>query len=315
MNNIDEILEIINDIPQPTEGYNFIEKDNVLWGKGVETECAFGIRATSNNDCPITQTTKFLKVFINTKFKISINGSENDEKISIYVLKTKDLKHRETFVRLAVSMSDSLNDAIMFKNFLELKDLFANSKKASKIELQGMYGELFSMYFLKVNYGLDISCFYQKEEKRKFDFSLSETKKIEIKTTTKPERIHHFLHQQLDTDRYDIKIISIMLQKDDCGMSLLELVNECMDLFSNYLNVVLYIETYIKNLDNTDLDEIRFSIEYAKDNIRLFSAHDVPKLKEKNVEGVYNIEYDVDFTNVSPLSKNKFIDWATKNRR
>ena len=40
----------------------FIEKDNVLWGKGVEAECSFGIRATSNNDYPITQTTKFLKV-------------------------------------------------------------------------------------------------------------------------------------------------------------------------------------------------------------------------------------------------------------
>ena len=45
-------------------------------------------------------------------------------------------------------------------------------------------------------YDIDISEYYQIEDRRKFDFSISDRKKIDVKTTTKPERIHHFLQMQ-----------------------------------------------------------------------------------------------------------------------
>ena len=67
---------------------------------------------------------------------------------------------------------------------------------------------------------------------------LSEKKKIEVKTTLKEDRIHHFLHQQLDTDRLDIRVISILLQKDDAGMSLLDLINNTLNNdLSNIINL------------------------------------------------------------------------------
>ena len=37
----------------------------------------------------------------------------------------------------------------------------------------------------------------------KFDFSINNYKKIEIKTTTKDVRIHKFRHEQLVSDIYD----------------------------------------------------------------------------------------------------------------
>lgn len=49
-----------------------------------------------------------------------------------------------------------------------------------------------------------------------------------------------------------------------------------------------------KNIEDSDIDSIRFNIEYAKNNLKIFNGDDVPRIKEKDINGVFNIEYDVD---------------------
>lgn len=309
MNNI---INKVNSLNKPTSGFNIFEYEGFIWGIGSNGETIFGLDSSLSKTSEITQTTQYLKLYINHRFVCSINGAKQYKNLSLYILNNVDLKIQELFVRLCFSMMDGLNEEQMIRNFFNLKDLFMSQKKPSLIELQGMFGELFCIYHLKTNYGLDISSYYQKEEKRKFDFSITDRKKIEIKTTLKPERIHHFLHQQLDTERFDIKIISLKLQKDDCGMSLLDLIYECKDIFSNYLFIILYIEIMTKNIDDSDLDSIKFNIEYAKNNLKIFNGTDVPRIKEKDINGVFNVEYDVDLENVQHISKTKLIDWVMK---
>lgn len=311
MMSIENIKLLIQTLPAPKEGYNFIRTDSYLWGKNSNGEISFGFETKNPNILPMKQTTKHLKLFINHLFKVTIDGAINDRKLSLLVLKETDEKHAEIFIRIVLSMLDDLTEEKLLKHFLELKDLFSNERKISKIELEGMFGELFAMYVLKINYGIDISIYYQKEDRRKFDFNLTDKKKIEVKTTLKPERVHHFLHQQLDTDRYNIRVISIMLQRDDAGMSLLELINECKDLFSTYFTIVLHLELLTKNVEESELEEMKFNFRYAKDNMRIFDANKMPRLKEKDVEGVFNVEYDVDLVNAPYESAGKFIDWIT----
>lgn len=310
-----ETLEKISYLTRPHEGFNIFESDGCVWGVGSNGETLFGLNSCNSKITPIIQTTKHLKLYVNHEFRCTSNGDTCFKKLSLFILNGADSKMQELFVRLCVSMTDDLNEEKMVRNFFDLKDLFTNQKKPSTIELQGMFGELFAIYHIKNNYGLDISTYYQREEKRKFDFSISEKKKIEIKTTLKPERVHHFLHQQLDTERFDIKVVSIMLQKDDCGMSLLELINKCKDAFSNYLIIVLYIEMMTKNIDESDLDSIRFNYEYAKNSFKIFNANDLPRIKEKDVNGVFNIEYDVDLENIQHISKGQLVDWITAKER
>lgn len=308
---IETIKTAIRTLPTPEDGYNLIEIDTYLWGKNSNGEIAFGFASRNKNILPLRQTTKHLKLFINHLFKITIDGALKERKLSLLVLKETDEKHADIFIRIAISMLDDLNEEKLLKHFLELKDLFSNEKKISKTELEGMFGELFAMYVLKINYGVDISIYYQKEDKRKFDFNLTDKRKIEVKTTLKPERVHHFLHQQLDIDRYDIRVISIMLQKDDAGMSLLDLISECKDLFSTYFTIVVHLELLTKNVDDAELEEMKFNFRYAKDNMKIFDASKMPRLKEKDFEGVFNVEYDVDLVNAQSESSGKFIDWIT----
>lgn len=304
------LISKINSLTKPFSGFNVFKYKGFIWGIGCDGETIFGLESSLSKETEITQTTKCLKLYINRKFICLINKKQQYKNLSLYILYNTDLKMQEIFVRLCLSMSNGLTEEQMLKNFYNLKDLFMNQKKPSLIELQGMFGELFSIYYLKLNYELDISTYYQKEKNRKFDFSITDKKKIEIKTTIKPERVHHFLHQQLDIDRFDIKIISLMLQKDDCGLSLLELINECRDMFSNYLIIILYIEMMTKNIDDSELDSIKFNLEYAKNNLKIYNGVDVPRLKEKDINGVFNIEYDVNLENVQSISKDILIDWV-----
>lgn len=310
---MNEVLNKIRNLSMPREGFNIFEYKKCIWGIGPKGETVFGINSHNSKVLSSVQTTKYIKLFINYEFNCIIRNRKYKDNLSLYILMSEDLKMQELFVRICYSMQEKLNEEKMIRNFFDLKDLFSNKSKPSFSELQGMFGELFTIYYLKTNYNLDISCYYQKEAKRKFDFSVSEKKKIEIKSTIKPERVHHFLHQQLDTDRFDIKIVSLMLQKDDCGMSLLELINKCKIAFSEQLFVILYIETMIKNIDDSDLDLIKFNFEYAKNNFSVFNAYDVPRIKERNVNGIFNVEYDIDLENIKSILIGDFINWVAKD--
>ena len=298
---MNELIDMIYKMDRPVEGFNLLNYKNKWWGVGKNGEIVYGIDSNENNVNSIVQTTKLMKVYIATDFLCKINGKVCNKKLSIYVLEHTDERIVKIFIQVCNAFGEDVNEQILLNTFYDLKELFANKLKPSNIELQGMYGELFSMYYLKKNYSLDIAKYYQKEMRRKFDFSISDKKKIEVKTTIKPERIHHFLHQQLDTDRLDIRIISILLQKDDKGMSLKELICNCKEIFKTNLMIIIYIESMTKNIDENELNSIAYNECYAKENLRIYNGLDVPKVQEKNIDGVYNIEYDVDFSNVNGI--------------
>lgn len=304
-----EIKELLNNIPISNNGYNLVTVDKFMWGKGKNNEIVFGFISINNKITPLIQTTAHLKLYINNLFEIKIDNKNVCEKMSLLVLKTISSKYVEVFINLILSMIENLNEEKLLSHFLEIKALFSNERKISRNELEGMWGELFSMYNLKKYYNTDISKYYQKEAKRKFDFSVTDKKKIEIKSTLKPERIHHFLHQQLDTDRFDIMVISIKLQKDDKGLSLFELIKICKTLFSNNFEIIFYIETIVKNIEINELEELKFNLEYAKTNFKIFDALTLPRIKEKNVDGIFNVEYDVDFSNIQNKEIEEFNKW------
>lgn len=309
MKNI-ELTKKLKELQLPASGFNMLIIDNFYWGRGKDGEYSFGFESKNSLITSINQSTKHLKLHLNEKFEMNTNDNVEEKKMSLLILKTtNDDKLVDLFVNLSLLLTSDTDEQKLLKHFLLLKDLFANDKKTSLIELQGMYGELFVMYSLKKNYRIDISTYYQQFDRSKFDFSINQNKKIEIKSTLKPTRIHHFLQQQLDVDRYDIHIISLMMQKDDCGMSLFELIQKCKDIFSNNLNLIFHIENMVKNINEDELENIKFNYDYSEESMKHFCATDLPKINEKNIEGVFNIEYDVDFSNLTDMTIESLANW------
>ena len=169
MTKIEEIYKILDETTIPKEGYNLKKLENVYWGKSRDNEVVFAIESLNKQTLPIVQTTKYLTLYVNEEFEINESGQLRTANMSMLVLKIDDQYYLDLFVQLTQTFSLAVSEDELLKYFISLKDLFSLDKKASLSELQGFYGELIAMYILKINYGVDISIYYQTEQKRKFD--------------------------------------------------------------------------------------------------------------------------------------------------
>ena len=143
----------------------------------------------------------------------------------------------------------------------------------------------------------------------KFDFSLNEKKRIEIKSTVKSSRTHHFRHEQLLSELYDIKIVSFLLQKNDYGLSLNELVERIHSVYHDNYALLVHIESLVAHVDKDVLETLRYDEIHIKNNLKFFDAKDIPHFTEKTPDGVFNAEYDCCLDTSSELSEEAFVHW------
>lgn len=311
---MENIIELLNTIPIPTTGLSLRKSEQFYWGKSSSGGIVYGIDSKNTKLTSLTQSTKYLKIYLNTSFDVTFEGQTNKKNLSLIVLKKEGIDFLNIFIRLTITINNVLSDQELLTYFLSLRNLFSNDSKKSIKELQGLYGELYSMVYLKEKFGIDISRYYQSEDKRKFDFSITELKKIEIKTTTLPTRIHHFKLEQLNVLRYDIIIVSIMLQKDDCGLSLSDLIQKTKQLFSENIKLMLHIESMIKNTEIEVLDTIKYGKKFIDNNIKFFKATSIPRIQEKTMDGVFNVEFDSDLSTSYEFNSCRMEEWLLEKR-
>lgn len=306
INNINTIIEKIDSLTLPKDGYIFTEIENVYFGKSYDGFYSFGKKVDNQSILPIIQDTKFLSLYINGIFKI---GDGTEKNLSVVSLKSEDKKLIETFIRLSVSVIPEISDKKFYDYFLSLKEIFSNSVQKSETELQGLYAELYTVKYLFETIGLDLSSFYQSQDRMKFDYSISDTKKIEIKSTQKSERIHHFRQEQVDSLMYDIIVFSYLLRKDDKGLSLYELIEYCKNTFANNFLFITHIEKFIHKTTDSELQNLKFNEQYTINNLKLINANQIPKIEKTSGNGVFNIEFDSNITNCESFDLQIFKSW------
>ena len=92
-------------------------------------------------------------------------------------------------------------------------------------ERHGLWGELFMMS--RVGGFRFWAPFWHSEVTRRFDFSCGRNR-VEVKITTRPERMHHFSHRQIYAiEGEEIVVASIVASEDDSGLSLRQLIEDC----------------------------------------------------------------------------------------
>lgn len=306
INNINTIIEKIDSLTLPKDGYIFTEIENVYLGKSYDGFYSFGKKVDNQSILPIIQDTKFLSLYINGIFKI---GDGTEKNLSVVSLKSEDKKLIETFIRLSVSVIPEISDKKFYDYFLSLKEIFSNSVQKSETELQGLYAELYTVKYLFETIGLDLSSFYQSQDRMKFDYSISDTKKIEIKSTQKSERIHHFRQEQVNSLMYDIIVFSYLLRKDDKGLSLYELIEYCKNTFANNFLFITHIEKFIHKTTDSELQNLKFNEQYTINNLKLINANQIPKIEKTSGNGVFNIEFDSNITNCESFDLQIFKSW------
>ena len=228
--------------------------------------------------------------------KVQFEVDDVEEKTIAHIIRCycATPKERDIFLELCplfetASLSDNQEDALL-EIVTILTSFFADSIEPSDNELQGLYAELYTIWTYRnlVNLGI----YWQSRQKMTFDFSLTDDIKIEIKSTIKNERKHHFRHEQLMEDPYKVYVVSYLMRQDDEGLSLYDLINMIKPYISHDPRKMLAINRFIKNTSEDRLKEFRFNEAFLEQRKRVYRASDIPKFKESTPDGVSNTEYD-----------------------
>lgn len=308
-----EILERINKIPCPENGFYvfWTEDRKSLYGKDSENNIVFMLPSASPRLAVLQQETRALSFTFNKRCLLDIEGKQEHAIMHSIVCKDRTADKIEAFIRLtyAFSFNESGNDQYyLAKLFSAISHLFVAEKPSSEIELQGLYAELYVILYLKER-GVDIASYWQSKNRMKFDFSFNAQKRLEIKSTVKTDRVHHFKHEQLLNQLYDIKVVSVQLQKNDCGISLLDLISQIRVEYANNFALLLRIDSIISNIDNRVAENLKYDDTYSRLHIKFYDAKEIPHFNEQTPEGVFNAEYDCILDNVQDMDVQDVVKW------
>lgn len=290
----------------------FLVDKTCYFGRDKSGNIVFMIPSTAGRVASLSQETRSLRFSFNRICTFKTETGVETKAIHILTCKETDEDKVLAFILLtrAFAQNDRDNDQYyLARLFSSISSLFDKDRKVSETELQGLFAELYAILYFKER-NCDLSRFWQSRNMMKFDFSVSEQKRLEIKSTLKPSRTHHFKHDQLLSELYDIRIISFMLRKNDYGISLGELVDTIRNTYSDNFALLMHIESLISHADKDMLYNLRYDDIYTKENLRIFNAVDVPHFNEKSPDGVFNAEYDCCLDTSPSLSVDNLVNWV-----
>jgi hypothetical protein len=204
-------------------------------------------------------------------------------------------------------------------NHRNIQDIFSNLIRLFQVspsneltkERQGLWSELFVIRHFIYKYDINLIPYWRSETTSKYDFS-SDSIKFEVKSSTKPVRVHTFSHKQLfRPDNIQIVVASLLLLIDDSGLALRKIVD---DLFPIFNKDIKYLTTLQKSLmragifNISNYNETCFDESFAVTNLRFYSKDNIPRYAMPEPEGISNTRYDVDLTNVITYSESNVCD-------
>jgi hypothetical protein len=310
-----ELYHSAFDMGKNTHDFTLVKyTDNLFIGRDSDGYASVVILSNRPNKTPLRQKTKLLSVECNVAVIYNLDGKTYKDVVHIIRCLADSEKEIDIFIELAPLFSEASIDANQEDAILEtvaiLTSFFADNSEPSYTELQGLFAELYTIWsFSEI---IDLAKYWQSKDRMKFDFSLSGTDKIEVKSTMKNERRHHFRHEQLLSDAFCIYVVSYMFREDDAGLSLYELIDKTKPLLQVDPRKVLIVDMYIKNTSEDRLRKMRFNEYLIKYNRKVFKAENIPRFEEHTPNGVSNAEYDCVLDNAKDMPEEAFIEELNK---
>lgn len=190
--------------------------------------------------------------------------------------------------------------------------LFTSMPQISKEAVKGLWAELFliersrnPLYLLK-------SWHVSTEDKYDFNDGVD---KIEVKSTSNEERIHHFAIEQLHPNKESqLLIASLIIVNSGLGIGIFDLVDSISSRISDTDALLKLNEEVLQTIGChiEETKEIKYDYTYAKDNLKFFDYKVVPAIDLKDVPlGVSSVHFasclkGLDDVKVSKLSGNLF---------
>jgi len=287
--------------------------EGIFFGLNNDGQPCLFITADQVQSIPSIRTSQ-IRVEFFKKYKLIVG--ENEEREGIYhsiLCLSKDPLDIQTFIAVLESMLKELNGNIsvgaLNSMFHSLVNLFSINPEADATLMQrGLWAELF---FMQQNEGFTFwASSWHSEPHRLFDFSTNNMR-TEIKCTVKQERIHEFSHNQLVTISNDrIVVVSFLLQEDDSGTSLRELIESAKAELRGSPDYIK-LERAIRSvrMNEPDTDGPKFNSAHAIQNTAWFRSTEVPRFPIQEPTGVTGTHYRSDLTQANRLSQQETSEW------
>lgn len=308
MNLMDTFKEYFDSSSKITNDFSLVEcTDGIMIGIDKNSKLSVVIKSKNPHCFPIMQKTRNMSIECNMKVTYTLGNQVYKDNVHIIRCLEDHDKEKQLFLELVdvlIREGDNSQESIM-ETFNTLKSFFSDKKEISDNELIGLYAELYTICHFHEK--LNIENFWQSRDRMKFDFSISDKVKLEVKATTKNTRTHHFRHEQLMTELYDIYVLSFMLRYDDEGLPLFDLIEKSKEVLILDSRKLIKINTVIKNTSEERLKNLKFNNDYTISNMHFYKATDIPKFNQFTPSGVSNAEYDCVLDNVKYFQENEFV--------
>lgn len=166
--------------------------------------------------------------------------------------------------------------------------------------IQGLWSELFIIENAK-NPLVCLNHWHSNPEE-KFDFN-SGIFKLEVKSSSLLNRIHHFSAEQLyGSSENEILIASVFVKQTYNGVSLLDLITNIDSKLSNTSLMEKLMTTLSKTLGNTIEQAVNIKYDYnlAKCSLKFYRYQDIEKIEEINVSNkISEVHYKSDLSTIN----------------
>ncbi len=282
VNNEDEIILFIN----------FSNKDNQTFtsSKGRFLEVDYDVK------CDIKRL--YGQKNITQKFCVlKLNKLESDNILLKYFL--------NLCIDLITKLGEMPEISDIYTHIENTKRLFEQLTQKTNTDEVGLWGELFLITKSKeLNYIIDS---WHIDNTDRFDFNDGRNK-IEIKTTTRNSRTHHFSLNQLDKmQSSNVIICSIMTSKTGLGITVFDLYEEIISKV-DYIHQIVFKEKMFKICgDKLPTFNTKLDLGMANSSYKFYSVGSIPSIDSSCIEsGVSNVEFDSDLQTIAFLDLNNF---------
>jgi hypothetical protein len=298
MNSINKKLVELDSDPVYFVVFNVEHSESFFFGKDTENNIIFLIKPddTSSNISANSSRGKFLDISFNTTCEFKINGKTNSGEFTLLTLKTEKLLMRNIFVSLCNELIELIGEKPSYDRVIDvvkgLRELFMNFLRPATSDEIGLWGELFVISQAQ-NMENAIDSWHINPSDT-FDFN-DGNNKMEVKTTTKNERIHAIsLNQILKSIETESLICSIMTSKIDLGISVFDLRESISATISNVYKEKLNEKVTISAGDKW-IDFInKYDFSTAKNSMKYYNAIDVPKIDPAGINpNISNVKFSV----------------------
>ncbi len=255
---------------------------------------------------------EFISVQYCRKCVVRDNDCQSTETYTLITLKSDNLGLQRCFIDILYNLLDNFGgEPTVHQLFVEIDKLIELFKPSSLVSLsviKGLWAEL--LIIDQSSSPEDVLKAWHASKDDKYDFN-DGVDKLEVKSTSRTSRIHHFSLEQLNPNSNSQLIIaSLFVVQTGVGTNILMLRDSIMSKLTCNASRIKIDEIILKTL-GCDFDEIEgyfFDYQLAIDSLAYYRNEQIPTIHNTNIPlGISNVHFDVDLSNIAPTNTNLLI--------